>query len=43
MTTPVLRSRLPAVGTTLFTRMSVLAAQHGEVHQYNVFTVNTPI
>ena len=32
MTTPVLRSRLPAVGTTIFTRMSVLAAQHGAVN-----------
>jgi methionine aminotransferase len=32
MTTPVLRSRLPAVGTTVFTRMSVLAAEHGAVN-----------
>ena len=32
MTTPVLRSRLPAVGTTVFTRMSALAAEHGAVN-----------
>ena len=32
MTTPVLRTRLPAVGTTVFTRMSALAAQHGAVN-----------
>jgi methionine aminotransferase len=32
MTTPVLRSRLPAVGTTIFTRMSMLAAEHGAVN-----------
>jgi methionine aminotransferase len=32
MTTPVLRSRLPAVGTTVFTRMSMLAAEHGAVN-----------
>ncbi len=32
MTTPVLRTRLPAVGTTIFTRMSVLAAEHGAVN-----------
>ncbi len=32
MTTPVLHSRLPAVGTTIFTRMSALAAEHGAVN-----------
>ena len=32
MTTPVLRSRLPAVGTTVFTRMSMLAAEHDAVN-----------
>jgi methionine aminotransferase len=32
MTTPVLRSRLPAVGTTVFTRMSALANDHGAVN-----------
>jgi methionine aminotransferase len=32
MTTPVLRSRLPAVGTTVFTRMSALALEHGAVN-----------
>jgi methionine aminotransferase len=32
MTTPVLRTRLPAVGTTIFTRMSVLAAEYGAVN-----------
>ena len=32
MTTPVLRTRLPAVGTTIFTRMSALAAEHGAVN-----------
>ncbi|OBV38250.1 pyridoxal phosphate-dependent aminotransferase [Janthinobacterium psychrotolerans] len=30
--TPVLHTRLPAVGTTVFTRMSALAAQHGAVN-----------
>ncbi|AVR99204.1 methionine aminotransferase [Pseudoduganella armeniaca] len=30
--TPVLASKLPAVGTTVFTRMSQLAAQHGAVN-----------
>jgi methionine aminotransferase len=32
MTTPVLRSRLPAVGTTVFTRMSALANEHAAVN-----------
>jgi methionine aminotransferase len=32
MTTPVLQSRLPAVGTTVFTLMSALAAEHGAVN-----------
>jgi methionine aminotransferase len=32
MTTPVLTSRLPAVGTTVFTQMSALAQQHGAVN-----------
>jgi methionine aminotransferase len=32
MTTPVLQSRLPAVGTTVFTRMSALALEHGAVN-----------
>ncbi|TFW30971.1 pyridoxal phosphate-dependent aminotransferase [Massilia horti] len=32
MTTPVLDSRLPAVGTTVFTVMSALAAEHGAVN-----------
>jgi methionine aminotransferase len=32
MTTPVLRTRLPAVGTTIFTRMSALAVEHGAVN-----------
>ncbi len=32
MTTPVLQSRLPAVGTTVFTRMSALAGEHGAVN-----------
>jgi methionine aminotransferase len=32
MTTPVLRTRLPAVGTTVFTRMSALALDHGAVN-----------
>jgi methionine transaminase len=32
MTTPVLQTRLPAVGTTVFTRMSALAIQHGAVN-----------
>ncbi|HZX28664.1 MAG TPA: pyridoxal phosphate-dependent aminotransferase [Telluria sp.] len=32
MSTPALPSRLPAVGTTIFTRMSALAAQHGAVN-----------
>ena len=30
--TPVLTTRLPAVGTTVFTRMSMLAAEHGAVN-----------
>ncbi|MBB3219672.1 pyridoxal phosphate-dependent aminotransferase [Pseudoduganella umbonata] len=30
--TPSLTTRLPAVGTTIFTRMSALAAQHGAVN-----------
>ncbi|MGZ5199999.1 MAG: pyridoxal phosphate-dependent aminotransferase [Telluria sp.] len=32
MTTPVLQTRLPAVGTTVFTLMSALASQHGAVN-----------
>jgi methionine aminotransferase len=32
MSTPVLQSRLPAVGTTVFTLMSALANQHGAVN-----------
>lgn len=32
MTTPALSSRLPQVGTTIFTQMSQLAAQHGAVN-----------
>jgi methionine aminotransferase len=32
MTTPVLESRLPAVGTTVFTLMSALASEHGAVN-----------
>jgi methionine aminotransferase len=32
MTTPVLQTRLPAVGTTVFTRMSALAHEHGAVN-----------
>ena len=32
MTTPALVSRLPLVGTTIFTRMSALAAQHQAVN-----------
>jgi methionine aminotransferase len=32
MPTPVLRTRLPAVGTTVFTRMSALANEHGAVN-----------
>jgi methionine aminotransferase len=32
MTTPALASRLPAVGTTIFTVMSALAAEHGAVN-----------
>jgi methionine aminotransferase len=32
MTTPTLQSRLPAVGTTVFTLMSALAAEHGAVN-----------
>ncbi|WP_288380458.1 pyridoxal phosphate-dependent aminotransferase [uncultured Massilia sp.] len=32
MTTPVLRSRLPHVGTTIFTEMSQLAAEQGAVN-----------
>ncbi|QYF93308.1 pyridoxal phosphate-dependent aminotransferase [Massilia sp. PAMC28688] len=32
MTTPALTTKLPAVGTTVFTRMSTLAAEHGAVN-----------
>ncbi|MCS0588430.1 pyridoxal phosphate-dependent aminotransferase [Massilia norwichensis] len=32
MSTPILKSRLPAVGTTVFTLMSALAAEHGAVN-----------
>jgi methionine aminotransferase len=32
MSTPVLQSRLPAVGTTVFTLMSALASEHGAVN-----------
>jgi methionine aminotransferase len=32
MTTPVLQTRLPAVGTTVFTLMSALANEHGAVN-----------
>jgi methionine aminotransferase len=32
MSTPVLESRLPAVGTTVFTLMSALASEHGAVN-----------
>src|SRR5688572_23792420 len=32
MRTPVLQSRLPSVGTTIFTVMSALAQQHGAVN-----------
>ena len=32
MSTPALRTRLPAVGTTVFTQMSQLAAEHGAVN-----------
>ncbi|MCA1856232.1 pyridoxal phosphate-dependent aminotransferase [Massilia oculi] len=32
MSTPALHSRLPAVGTTVFTRMSQLAAAHGAIN-----------
>jgi len=32
MSTPVLTSRLPAVGTTVFTLMSALASEHGAVN-----------
>ncbi|MCC2955384.1 pyridoxal phosphate-dependent aminotransferase [Massilia sp. IC2-477] len=32
MTVPVLRTRLPAVGTTVFTQMSQLALEHGAVN-----------
>ena len=32
MPTPILTSRLPAVGTTVFTLMSALAAEHGAVN-----------
>jgi methionine aminotransferase len=32
MTTPALPSKLPAVGTTVFSQMSALAAQHGAVN-----------
>ncbi|QOY96403.1 methionine aminotransferase [Massilia sp. UMI-21] len=32
MSTPALRTRLPAVGTTIFTRMSQLALEHGAVN-----------
>ena len=30
--TPHLHTKLPAVGTTIFTRMSTLAAEHGAVN-----------
>lgn len=32
MTSPTLRTKLPAVGTTVFTRMSALAVEHGAVN-----------
>ncbi len=32
MTTPAIQSRLPSVGTTIFTVMSALAAEHGAVN-----------
>ena len=32
MTTPVLKTKLPAVGTTVFSKMSALAAEHGAVN-----------
>ena len=32
MTTPAIESRLPQVGTTIFTVMSALAQQHGAVN-----------
>jgi len=32
MTTPQIASRLPQVGTTIFTVMSALAAEHGAVN-----------
>jgi methionine aminotransferase len=32
MTTPALQTKLPAVGTTVFTRMSALASEHGAVN-----------
>ncbi len=32
MTSPVLHTKLPAVGTTVFTKMSTLAAEHGAVN-----------
>lgn len=32
MVTPLLRSRLPRVGVTIFTQMSALAAQHGAIN-----------
>jgi methionine aminotransferase len=32
MTTPALQTKLPAVGTTVFSRMSALAAEHGAVN-----------
>ena len=32
MTTPELKTKLPAVGTTVFTKMSALAAEHGAVN-----------
>jgi methionine aminotransferase len=32
MTSPTLRTKLPAVGTTVFTTMSALAAEHGAVN-----------
>ncbi len=32
MTTPVLQTKLPAVGTTVFSRMSALAAEYGAVN-----------
>jgi methionine aminotransferase len=32
MTTPAIQTRLPAVGTTVFTLMSALASEHGAVN-----------